>query len=81
MGPEAHAAIVSVTGPVDVEVVRTRLQPVHELAHVTVEVRCHGDVWIEDLIDLVEQHPVRIEADVAELFEPRDWTMLSHRVV
>ncbi len=25
--------------------------------------------------------PVRIEADVAELFEPRDWTMLSHRVV
>lgn len=39
VGPEAHAAIVSVTGPVDVEVVRTRLQPVHELAHVTVEVR------------------------------------------
>lgn len=25
--------------------------------------------------------PVRIEADVAELFEKRDWTMLSHRVV
>ena len=25
--------------------------------------------------------PVRIEADVAELFEPKDWTMLSHRVV
>jgi endonuclease-3 len=25
--------------------------------------------------------PVRIESDVAELFEPRDWTMLSHRVV
>lgn len=25
--------------------------------------------------------PVRIEFDVAELFEPRDWTMLSHRVV
>lgn len=25
--------------------------------------------------------PVRIEADVAGLFEPRDWTMLSHRVV
>lgn len=24
---------------------------------------------------------VRIESDVAELFEPRDWTMLSHRVV
>lgn len=27
------------------------------------------------------EDPVRIEADVAELFEPRDWTMLSHRVV
>ncbi|KIS26333.1 endonuclease III [Arthrobacter sp. SPG23] len=25
--------------------------------------------------------PVCVEADVAELFEPRDWTMLSHRVV
>ncbi|WP_125616261.1 endonuclease III [Specibacter cremeus] len=29
----------------------------------------------------VSDDPVRIEADVAELFEPRDWTMLSHRVV
>ncbi|WP_232084033.1 endonuclease III [Arthrobacter sp. SO5] len=25
--------------------------------------------------------PVKIESDVAGLFEPRDWTMLSHRVV
>ena len=25
--------------------------------------------------------PVRVESDVAELFEPKDWTMLSHRVV
>ena len=25
--------------------------------------------------------PVRIEADVAALFEPKDWTMVSHRVV
>ena len=25
--------------------------------------------------------PVRIETDVAELFEPKDWTMLSHRVI
>lgn len=25
--------------------------------------------------------PVRIEADVAALFEPRDWTMVSHRVI
>lgn len=39
VGPEAHAALVSVAGPVDVETVRQRLQPVHELAHVTVEVR------------------------------------------
>lgn len=39
VGPEAHAAIVSVTGPVDAEAVRTRLQPIHELAHITVEVR------------------------------------------
>jgi len=27
------------------------------------------------------EDPVQIEYDVAELFEPRDWTMLSHRVV
>jgi len=39
VGPEAHAAIISVTGPVDTETVRSRLRPVHELAHVTVEVR------------------------------------------
>jgi endonuclease-3 len=25
--------------------------------------------------------PVKVEFDVAELFEPKDWTMLSHRVV
>ena len=29
----------------------------------------------------VSDDPVRIEFDVAELFEPKDWTMLSHRVV
>ncbi|MET4621863.1 endonuclease-3 [Arthrobacter sp. 2762] len=29
----------------------------------------------------VSDDPVKIEFDVAELFEPRDWTMLSHRVV
>ncbi|QCU77344.1 endonuclease III [Citricoccus sp. SGAir0253] len=28
-----------------------------------------------------EQDPVKVERDVAELFEPRDWTMLSHRLV
>lgn len=39
IGPEAHAAIVSITGPVDAETVRQRLRPVHELAHLTVEVR------------------------------------------
>ncbi|WP_425393466.1 endonuclease III [Brevibacterium album] len=27
------------------------------------------------------EDPVRIEADVAELFPARDWTMLSHRVI
>lgn len=27
------------------------------------------------------EDPVHIEEDAAELFEPRDWTMLSHRVV
>jgi GTP cyclohydrolase I len=26
----------------------------NQRSHVTVEVRCHGDVWVEDLIDLVE---------------------------
>ncbi|WP_419898156.1 CDF family Co(II)/Ni(II) efflux transporter DmeF [Roseomonas sp. USHLN139] len=39
LGPEAHAAIVSVTGPADAETIRARLQPVHELAHLTVEHR------------------------------------------
>jgi endonuclease-3 len=29
----------------------------------------------------MSEDPVQIEFDVAELFEPRDWTMLSHRVV
>ena len=29
----------------------------------------------------VSDDPVRIESDVGELFEPKDWTMLSHRVV
>ncbi|MFJ5954355.1 endonuclease III [Paenarthrobacter sp. NPDC092416] len=29
----------------------------------------------------VSDDPVKIEFDVAELFEPKDWTMLSHRVV
>ena len=39
VGPEAHAAIISVTGPVDVETIHMRLRPIHELAHVTVECR------------------------------------------
>jgi cation diffusion facilitator family transporter len=38
VGPEARAAIVSVVGG-DVETVRARLAPVHELAHLTVECR------------------------------------------
>lgn len=29
----------------------------------------------------LSEDPVQIEFDVAKLFEPRDWTMLSHRVV
>ena len=39
VGPEAHAAIVSVVGRVDGDTVRQRLRPVHELAHLTVECR------------------------------------------
>ncbi len=39
VGPEAHAAIVSVTGGVDSDTIRTRLKPVHELGHLTVECR------------------------------------------
>lgn len=39
VGPGAHAAIVSVRGSVDGNTVRSRLAPIHELAHVTVETR------------------------------------------
>ncbi|WP_341486347.1 CDF family Co(II)/Ni(II) efflux transporter DmeF [Pararhizobium sp. A13] len=39
VGPGAHAAIVSVMGPVDSETVRLRLASLHELAHLTVETR------------------------------------------
>lgn len=39
VGPQAHAAIVSVTGDVDAETVRNRLAPVRELALVTAERR------------------------------------------
>ncbi|HEV7255551.1 MAG TPA: CDF family Co(II)/Ni(II) efflux transporter DmeF [Mesorhizobium sp.] len=39
VGPESHAAIVSVAGPADADTVRRRLATIHELAHVTVE-RC-----------------------------------------
>jgi cation diffusion facilitator family transporter len=41
IGPDAHAAIVSVVGDVSVtaETIRQRLKPVHELAHITVECR------------------------------------------
>ena len=41
IGPEAHAGIVSVaSGPgIDQEMIRRRLKPVHELAHLTVEIR------------------------------------------
>lgn len=41
VGPEAHAAIVSVVGEngVNADTIRARLAPVHELAHLTVERR------------------------------------------
>ena len=41
VGPEAHAAIVSVVGgaTTDAEVIRERLKPVHEVSHLTVEFR------------------------------------------
>ena len=41
IGPEAHAAIVSVVGNqgVNGDTIRARLAPVHELAHLTVEIR------------------------------------------
>ena len=42
----------------------------------------------EDGLDLArrlgfttQQDPVKVEHEVAALFEPRDWTMLSHRLV
>lgn len=41
VGPEAHAAIVSVLGEstVNAESIRERLKPVHEVSHLTVEFR------------------------------------------
>lgn len=41
VGPEAHAGIVSVApGPgIDQHMIRQRLRPVHEIAHLTVEIR------------------------------------------
>ena len=37
VGPEAHAAIISVATSVDLAALRERLKPVHELGHVTIE--------------------------------------------
>ena len=39
VGPEAHAAIVEVTGAASTAAIRTRLGPVHEIAHLTVACR------------------------------------------
>lgn len=39
VGPEAHAAIVEVTGPAPASALRERLAPVHEVAHLTIAVR------------------------------------------
>ncbi|MBO1073995.1 CDF family Co(II)/Ni(II) efflux transporter DmeF [Roseomonas marmotae] len=44
VGPEAHAAIVSASGPAGAEAIRARLAPVHELAHLTVECRPAPDL-------------------------------------
>lgn len=37
IGPEAHAAIISVATTIDLVALRERLKPVHELAHLTIE--------------------------------------------
>ncbi len=37
IGPEAHAAILSVATSVDIAALRERLKPVHELGHITIE--------------------------------------------
>ncbi len=40
IGPEAHACIVSIAAPtLDAEAIRRRLAPVHEITHLTVEIR------------------------------------------
>ena len=39
VGPSAHAAIISFTGSASAEEVRSRLRSVHELAHITIEMR------------------------------------------
>ena len=39
VGPQAHAAIVSVVGSLSSQTVRDRLKPVHELGHLTIELR------------------------------------------
>jgi Co/Zn/Cd efflux system component len=39
VGPDAHAAIVSVVGSADCATIRQRLRPVHEVRHLTVETR------------------------------------------
>lgn len=42
VGPQSHAAIVSVAGSLTSEAVRDRLAPVHEIAHLTIEM-CSAD--------------------------------------
>lgn len=39
VGPEAHTAIVEVASGASPDVLRERLKPVHEIAHLTVAVR------------------------------------------
>ena len=42
VGPQSHAAIVAVAGSLTSEAVRDRLAPVHEIAHLTIEM-CSAD--------------------------------------
>ncbi len=39
IGPQAHAAIVSVVGALTYDTIRDRLVPVHEVSHLTIEMR------------------------------------------
>ncbi len=52
IGPQAHAAIVSVASSMTQAIIRERLKPVHEIAHLTIEI-CDTDDARKDSRDLV----------------------------